>query len=299
MNHISYSAIRTFCNCRKAFKFRYLDRIESIKRADYFSFGSVIHSCLEAYYNGKRYKEIIDVNYPDTIIDKKQEYSEALASAMMKGYVKKYDDDLMNFKVIGTEIDFELPIINPLTKRRSRKYNLHGKIDMVIKKDGGLWIVEHKTASQVYAGYIDRLWHDLQIAIYLVKYEELTGLKIDGIIYNVIKKAQIKLKKTETIDEFKERLSEKYMTDPDMFFRTEIFIDEERKLEVKRELWNIAKAMNTDNIFKNRSQCYIFGECEYFKICNSNDNPMVIQNYYKERENATTNGKEQEDNKSF
>jgi hypothetical protein len=218
----------------------------------------------------------------------------------MMGYSKKYPDDLMHFEVVDTEVEFDMLIVNPATGRISRKYTLQGKIDMIVKIDGKYWIMEHKTASQIDAGYLDRQRHDLQIALYAIGYEQMTGNKITGIIYNVLKKAGLRQGKTETIEAYFTRLLDKYKTDPEMFFRTEIYLDNRKRLDVKQELWDISQAMNTDNYFKNRTQCYVFGECEYFKICNSSDNPMVIQQYYKRREkDAITNREKQESDGSF
>jgi hypothetical protein len=220
----------------------------------------------------------------------------------MAGYINHYkDDDVLAYtEIINTEVEFDNPIINPRTKRKSRKYTIHGFIDMATYNDNDLWLWEHKTAAFINESYISRLWHDLQIMIYAINYGLKTGHRVKGIMYNVMQKVKLKQGVKETIEEFTARLTERYLTDKDLFHREEILVDNLRLNEVKQEVWQITQDMGQcNNFYKNRSQCYVFGECEYFKICNSGDNPLIIQNYYKEREDDFTNGKDEEENKPF
>jgi hypothetical protein len=299
---ISYSAVRKFCNCRKAYYFRYKLRIEPLRSSDALSFGKLIHECLAARHDTKNKKSIVGIireNYPDTS-DKWQAHHRALAFGMMKGYAKQYDYTDGNRKTLNTELEYNCPIINPKTGRQSRKYGLHGFIDMVEARDNEVWLWEHKTASTLNEGYISRLWHDLQIMIYALAYERMTGKKVKGIVYNIIQKVKLKQGKKESFDEFSERIEERYLTDESLFHREEILTDNLRLDEVERELWQITQDIGKcKDFYKNRSQCYGFGECEFFKICNSGNNPLIIQNYYKEREDDITNRKEQEETQPF
>jgi hypothetical protein len=300
LQQLSYSGIRTFCNCRRAYYWKYIKDIESIKRADYFSFGSMIHECLESFYKKIDYNKLFLENYPEHSSDEKQAKYYGMGIGMMQGYEAKYSDDLSLFDVIGTELEFEVPIINPATGRHSRKFTLRGKIDGIISLNGKYWILEHKTAAKADTNYLDTLWHDLQITLYAVAYEMMSGVKIEGILYNILKKTGLRLKKSESLEEYKERIIEQYITDPEMYLRSEIILGSRRKLDVVKELWDITQAANTNNLHKNRSQCQgMYGSCEYFKICNSGDNPLIIENYYKRREHEVTNGKEQDNDKSF
>ena len=50
--------------------------------------------------------------------------------------------------MIAVEQEFELPIVNPRTGRKSRKFALGGKIDAIAEdEDGRLWILENKTVG--------------------------------------------------------------------------------------------------------------------------------------------------------
>jgi hypothetical protein len=330
--NISYSAMRKFQTCRKSFYFRYILRIEPLYISDALSFGKLIHACLEAYYgleNKGGMGRIITANYPNKQNDRNQAHHHALAQALWLGYAERYKDD--SFKVIDTEFEFDVPIINPATGRHSKKFRLHGFIDMVTQDEqGNYWLWEHKTTADLSDSYIERIWHDQQIMLYAIAYQQMTGRKVKGIVYNAIQKVKLKQGTGETEQEFIKRradliaksktgkssakrkmpesddaylarLTDRYLTDASLFHREVILTDCLRTHEVRDELWQITQDIGQCKAYyKSRSQCHGFGLCEFFKICNSGDNPLIIENYYKEREDGTiTNGEEDEEQRSF
>jgi hypothetical protein len=231
-------------------------------------------------------------------------------TAMFNGYRKRWGEFIGIIHAI--ELPFEIKIKPPHKGRAARGVRFRGVIDMVIERDDGIWIVEHKTTKCIDGKYLDRLWHDLQIMLYAYAYQEMTGKKVRGIIYNVVQKTGIKQgkgeseqeykeryaelcannksgkskakqKKPESDEDFKQRLMEVYKN-PDMYHREEILCDNRRIEEVKKELWDTHKEMKSTNYYKNSSQCFVYGECPYFKICNSGENPIVIANFYKQKE---------------
>ena len=73
-----------------------------------------------------------------------------------------------------------------------------GKVDGIIQySDQTIWLMEHKTAADIGGGYIAKLWMDFQIALYAHFLEVTQGIKITGILYNILGKAQIKQKQGE------------------------------------------------------------------------------------------------------
>jgi hypothetical protein len=299
---LSYSGIRKFLTCRKSFDLRYNKRLEPNKTGDALSFGKVIHASLEAYYLQEGYQPSIDNNYPDKANDTWQAHYFALSSAMMAGYVNQYAGEDSGYRVLKTELPFEVAIINPKTGRSSRKYRLHGYIDMLVEEiaTGDIWIVEHKTSAQLQK-LLKTIWHDQQIMTYIIAFQRMTGLKVKGVIYNILQKTTMRQGKKETAQEFAKRLLQRYITDPSMYHREVVLSDSLRLKEVEQELWDAAQDIGKcDNYYKSRAQCYVFGECEFFPICNSGDNPLIIDQYYKEREDVNvTNEQEQEGNEPF
>jgi hypothetical protein len=298
---ISYSGIRKFLNCRRAYYWRYIERIEPLYTSDALSFGKLIHACLEALYAPTPYAHIIDENYAD-LTKGKNAHHKALAHAIMEGYAKKYivnDNDSM--RLVSLELPFECDIINPATGRMSRKFRLRGFIDRVNKRPDGIWLHEYKTTAQLNDGYISRISHNLQELLYVIAYEQKYKVKVRGIIHDAMLKVALRQGKKEAFEEFVERLKQRYLTDPTVFHREEIIVDRGRLEEARQELWDATQDIGKCKTFyKNRGNCHGFGECEFFKICNSKDNPLVIKNFYREREDdIITNRKAAEEQQPF
>ena len=84
------------------------------------------------------------------------------------------------------EKTFEGPIVNPATGATSRSFILAGKVDGIVRQDGQYFLLEHKTAAQIDASYLERLWTDFQIILYAWYLEQTLGITVSGIIYNVL-----------------------------------------------------------------------------------------------------------------
>jgi hypothetical protein len=305
---------RQFRNCRKACDWRYFQELVPLEKAPSLMFGSVIHQCLELWHK-KRSLELvfdhIDRTYLNRAADGAEKADWHLARAMMAGYAKTYPEE--NFEVVALEQEFSGPIINPETGAESRSFVLSGKIDGIVRMNNSYYLLEHKTASQINAGYLDRLWTDFQIILYSWYAEKYLGYKIDGVIYNILAKAKLKQSQGETEAEFEERrnaliaksktgrssakrkmpeadedfqwrLTEKY-SDPQMFHREMLFISRDQFKELQAELWELSQAMlearRRNAFYRNTSYCFQYNRpCPYYALCTSNGNPNVIANLY-------------------
>jgi len=234
-----------------------------------------------------------------------------LATAMMNGYAAKYPAE--EFEVIALEKAFEGPIVNPATGAASRSFKLAGKVDGIVRIGGEYFILEHKTASQVDADYLEKLWTDFQITIYAHYVEQTMGIPITGILYNVLVKAKLQQSKGETEEEFQarrvellaksktgkssakrhmpesdeefqQRLTEKY-ADPEMFHREMLYLSRDRFDILRSELWELTQAFldarRRGVFYQNTAFCFNYQRpCPYFALCRSNGNPNVIENFY-------------------
>ncbi len=162
---ITYSALRKFTDCRKAFKYRHIDQIVPKKKSEVLIFGAIIHDCLEEWHTNrdkKAVKCLIGNLCSKHGNDNPNMKLEALA--MMCGYIKEYPSE--KFKVIALEKDFDGPIVNPETGSESNKLLIGGKIDGIVEDNSKYYILEHKTASVITRGYMERLPIDFQILLY-------------------------------------------------------------------------------------------------------------------------------------
>jgi hypothetical protein len=303
-----------FRNCRMACKWRYLDELVPLARDPKLYFGSLIHDCLEIWHGRRDLSKVIDHidrTYAKRAQNDDQKADWHLATAMMHAYAAHYPAE--DFEVIALEKTFQGPIVNPATGAASRSFVLAGKVDGIVRRDGQYFLLEHKTASQIDAGYLERLWTDFQIILYAWYLEQSLGITVAGIIYNVLVKARLRQGKGETEVEyearraeliaksktgktsakrkipedderFQSRLQDKY-ADPGMFHREVLFISRDQFAELRAELWELTKALldarRRNAFYRNTGFCFQYGRpCAYFPLCRSGGNPNVIENHY-------------------
>ena len=321
---LTYSAIKLFQSCRYKYNLRMIEGLAPLTQDDNLYLGSVWHLVQEIWYGGGDCESkivkaglIIDQSFPNRQTDSKQKRDWHLCHAMFRGYINRYPDD--EFKVLGVEMEFAIPIINPSTGRSSRTFELRGKVDGLaqLKQTGELFILEHKSAAQITGDYIERLPSDFQINLYAMALSRFLKRKISGVIYSITRKASLKQsegeteeqfeirkaeliqksktgktsakrKMPETDDDFRERLVEKY-NDQEMYYREVLYLSAEDAARTSSELWDITKlilaAKRENSWIPNWDNCFRFGNqpCMYWTLCRSNNNPIVRDNHYEHR----------------
>ncbi len=320
---LTYSSIKTFRNCRRMYDLRYNRHLMPLEEdSDAQALGAVFHDCLERWYGRDMAVPVeqttgaildyIDSACPDRLRDDRQRKIWHLARAMFLGYIKKYPAE--DFEVVAVEKEFRSLIINPETDCSSRTFVMSGKVDGIIRKDGHHFLIEHKTASAIDGNYIERLPMDFQIILYSDYIERFMNIRIEGILYNVVGKAQIKQGKGETEEEFEERraallaksktgktTAKRQMPEPDeefqerlaakyaedgMFHRELLYISRDQFDTLHSEVWELTQqlllARRMGRWYMNTDYCYHFNRpCIYFPICRSGENPNVVENLYR------------------
>jgi len=234
-----------------------------------------------------------------------------LATAMMKGYAARYATE--EFEVVALEKAFEGEIINPETSAASRSFTLAGKVDGIVRVGDEHFLLEHKTAATVDASYLERLWTDFQVTLYAHYVEQALGIRVSGVLYNLLVKARLqqsagetevefearraeliaksktgkssaKRRLPETDEEFQARLATKY-AELGMFHRELLYISREQFTTLRAELWELTQAFldarRRDVWYQNTSFCFQYGKpCPYFALCRSGGSPNVRDNFY-------------------
>ncbi len=158
----------------------------------------------------------------------------------------------------------------------------------MIKKE--LWVHETKTAASINPGAVDRLAFDLQIQCYPRLLEEHSNIKPKGVVYNVIRKPQIRQKKNERFDEFIERIAELYVVYPqDYFFRKKILYKKKPMEDAWKDVIAMCeelfsyydfledKVVNCCEWYRNSYSCFDFGSmCPYFHLCDKGENKASL-----------------------
>lgn len=215
---------------------------------DALRFGSAFHRGLEARNNGRHIDDAVAVATDgyDTIptwadpIQWQQE--RAQVAALLRYYDWRYSLD--DAPVIAAERVFDLPLVNPLTGRRSRTFRIGGKIDAICEYQGRQIVREYKTCGESIApdsGYWLRLRQDPQVTMYVHAAREL-GYDVSGVLYDVVRKPTIRVKMTESIDDYYVRLCADIRERPDYYYqRREVPRIDADIAEFRAELWQQAE----------------------------------------------------------
>src|SRR5581483_6119863 len=237
----------------------------------------------------------------------------AIARGLITGYHARWQDE--DWTVTGVEEEFRVPIVNPHSGRPYRHFSQAGKFDGRIAQDGDAYLLEHKTcAEDITAGgpYWRRLAVDAQISGYLLA-SWLLGRKLRGVLYDVIRKPEIRPKKLglkdtvdvrstgqylgrhlssdsyhafamdpehrETPDMFEARLAQDTQERPNWYFGRQIITRLDREILLyAEELWQTAReirhSMNEGDQRRNDKACFAyFRPCEYLDLCAGHARP--------------------------
>jgi len=259
-------------------------------------FGTFCHLILERIWNGEPWREFADNNTPDQV----NRFEAMRAKILCLSYEEFWDPE--EFETIATEVEFNIPLINPQTGSTSRSFRLSGKIDAIAKdRFGDVWVIEHKTTSlDISAGsvYWEKLFLDEQVSMYILAVK-LLGYNPVGCVYDVLQKPGVKPFKAtpvekrkytekkkgqkilfknqhardETVEKFTERLIEMISKDPNKYFaRGEITRTEKDLHDFQMQLWDTSQEMlhnERKKIFtKNSEGCFKYNRaCKFFDLC--------------------------------
>lgn len=190
MLEYSYSRVQTFVKCPYAYKLRYLDNLDTLpdlNANDPLIVGTALHNALETDIDTALTK-YLSTFYIDTNANEE----ECLKLATM---VPKVNELLVN------ELDCNNGTVT--FEYKLERHGFKGFIDYLIKRpDGSYEIYDFKYSNNV-KSYKD----SAQIHLYKYFFEKLNpSAKVTKIGYIMVPKILIRLKKTETIYDFRLRL---------------------------------------------------------------------------------------------
>jgi hypothetical protein len=125
---LTQSSLRAFRSCQRRYFYRYEERLRPVApKAQTLRTGTSIHRALEAWS-----KTHGDLEAAVSMLDREEPFIFEHERALMLGYHARWKEKLSDVKVLGAEVEFRIPIVNPDTGRASRTFELGGKID-------GIW----------------------------------------------------------------------------------------------------------------------------------------------------------------
>lgn len=180
---VSHSRLKTWKTNHYDHYMKYVEKLVPKAKSSPLIRGSIIHECLEAYYNGKSWKKVLDRFekdfYQDTFEEERVMLGDIpkMARELLENYFYYYEEEDEEVEYIHNEFHFDLPL--------TKDINLEGYIDAVVRdKNGDIWVKDYKTYSRMKDR--DFFVFNPQSAIYLWAMKEL-GMEAKGIIWDVIK----------------------------------------------------------------------------------------------------------------
>lgn len=287
---VSISQIREFLTCEQRYKYKYIDYLVPRIYMRALEFGSIGHKFLEEHYKAVQENRTLNIietldkikedrGYTDFDAFTLQKFETDLymALGMFEAYTEYYAKDKDKWDILLAESMLSLP-----EKISTRTFL--GKPDLIVreKETGLVWVIDHKFLSQVSEGLIKKLPMDHQVHAYIQMTRHWldtlghSDWQIRGVIYNVIKKSQRRLKKDQTLAQYQKELHDCYVEEPDQFFtRQHVIVTDHHTRHFNTFMQQVVKDMETrenDGQYKrNIYACDNYGECPYLDLCLSGE----------------------------
>lgn len=244
MDLLTSTSLATMRKCPRMYQLRYQLGWSRDRVRDVFRFGSAYHNGLEAFNRGASADEAAHIAgrtyspVPDWADEAAWQLEAVQVGELVYGHCWRYGQEERT--VLAAEQTFRIDVRNPETRRRSKSFQLAGKIDCISMRGGRLVIEEYKTAGEEIdsgASYWLRLRFDQQISIYMLAAREI-GFNVEAILYDVCRKPCIRQKQTETVEAYRDRLRGDIQNRPEWYYqRNEIARTDADLAEARRELW--------------------------------------------------------------
>lgn len=307
LNVLSNSAIACYRECPRKFKHRYVSKRRPRRNSEALRFGSFFHCGLNAWWKFGGDAAEIRLQAAITAMRARAEerpedadpFELVKAEELMLGYTARWGEDC--YEIVAVEKQFDVPLVNPDTGASSKTYRLAGAIDVVVRRDGKIYQVEHKTTSNDISLGAD-YWRkvsalDSQVSTYQAAMRAI-GLEASETLYDVVRKVGLRpfkatpiesrkytkdgfLYKTqhesdETPEAFRVRVREDISANPEKYFaRGPVVRLEDDEREHAGDVWMTAamirESENAKRFPRNPGACEKWGRfCDYFDVCSGN-----------------------------
>lgn len=217
------------------------------------------------------------------------EFSLILIEGIMPTYFRywKKDFDLLWERV---EAEFKWPVKIELPSGRKASTFIRGKIDGSFKKGKGKrpWLFETKSKSRLGESgennLADILPHELQVNVYMLYLMWVDKQVPGGVLYNIIRRPQLRQKKFETVKAFAKRVANDVKLRPEYYFvRMQMSVEKKDLDRMEMELRDLVSDFllwwnGHAGHYKNSDACENkYGVCGFLPVCSRGD----YTNFYK------------------
>jgi hypothetical protein len=164
------------------------------------------------------------------------------------------------------------------------------------KRSGEIFVEDYKFKADYKFAEIQALTRNLQAQLYPYLVEKVLGnlTKVSGLWYSVISKPKIRLKQTESVDEYCERIKMEYLVTPEKYFHRDLCrCNKDDRKAAMTALKTIINDIDKAETFKlwdqHEGSCVqYFGQpCKYMRLCNARTNQerdLIIEQHYAPRQ---------------
>ena len=284
MELLTQTELVTFSRCEERHNIRYNRRLTPFEEHPALAMGSAVHEGLE-HGSVKAALAVMDASrdsdWPGSSASDRVRRSQV--AAMVGGALERW-----SCWPDKHEVQFEIPLRHPDTDVPSAEHRLSGVFDGgwegTYPGMPGEWVLgEWKTASIVNRDYIARLEIDFQVTTYLYAASVLYQRPVRKMVYRVIKKPTIRQKKTESANDYAERVRLDYLERPEHYFFDQVVTRTDAQLiEWKRQAWathrRILEIQRGEAVaIRSTQSCLSRGRCPYFDLCTGS----VIESAYR------------------
>ena len=294
-NEFTSSCIQSFLDCRIKFKYQYIDLIAPRRSPWGLTDGSAFHLGMELRNSGLLGKEIIkkvraeyDPIISDETIDEDATNDARYHREMIVGMVLGY--------LVGVKPDYEQIEPEKVVKFKIAGDNfLAMKCDGLCKKNGLDWVKEYKTTAMAdMERYKGQLELNFQVDFYMYLLRRHTGKFLEGVLYEIVKKPLIKQKKNEEFEDYLKRVRKDYLKRPEFYYHKKYVYRSPQEIEkFEDELFMILiemqRAIDGGLYYKNKGNCFKYGECPFKRLCFHSDPEVVkglMEKYYRQKTTA-------------
>lgn len=185
----THSMLKQFNKCPKATQYKYVERLKkkvANKRDRPLKRGTWMHVLLQEYYAGRDWKEMharLTAQFNELFDEEKDALGDLPreCAMLMRSYLWHYGankhDPFHGWEILDVEKTLECPWPDGRGVYR-------GRVDLLVKDEYGLWIVDHKTHARL-PGLMFRLL-DFQSILYIWAAWEM-GIPVQGFIWNYLR----------------------------------------------------------------------------------------------------------------
>lgn len=263
-NDFDYTMMSTYQICQRRYYYRHVEGLVPKRRATPLEFGGWIHKALDEWFVSKdpdKAVEVFNSGYKEDL-EADDKRTNKLGEWIIRNYHETYKDQPMELVAGEREFTQKLPNGN----------NLIGRIDKIVKWNGGLWLMDHKTTSSLGAQFFKMAEPNMQFTGYAWAAKQL-GYEVIGVLLDAVLVAKGLLNSSQRARLTPCARYDVYLNQWqfDEFLNTVGQVQGDIRLSEESGRW-----------LPNHSMCTYYGECPYRKLCMEEESirKRVIPQFY-------------------